>query len=78
VYRAYKDGLAGTSPRKKGPPQKISSFEMVVTHAEVCQVGDGKLREGLETIDRCVKCRDSTCQLIQGGISVAQGQERFP
>lgn len=34
----------------KGPPApKIPFLEEVVTHAEVCQVGDGKLeREGFE------------------------------
>ncbi len=46
AYRAYKDGIAGTSPKKKGPAPKIQHefLESVATHAEVCQVGDGKLR----------------------------------
>ncbi len=46
VYQAAKDGLAGTSPKKKGPAFKIPSkfLKVVATHAEVCQVGDGKLK----------------------------------
>ena len=46
VYRAYKDGFAGISPRKMGPLPKIQRefLETVATHAEVCQVGDGELR----------------------------------
>ena len=46
VYQAAKDGLAGTSPKKKGPPSKIPVvlLEVVATHAEVCQVGDGELK----------------------------------
>ena len=46
VYQAVRDGRAGTSPQKKGPPPKIpaSLLEVVVTHAQVCQVGDGELK----------------------------------
>jgi hypothetical protein len=46
VYQASKLGLAGTSPKKKGPSPKIPHkfLEVVATHAEVCQVGDGELR----------------------------------
>lgn len=46
VYQATKDGLAGTSPKKKGPRSKIPNklLEVVATHAEVCQVGDGELK----------------------------------
>ena len=46
VYQAAKDGLAGTSPKKKGPEPKIPSkfLKVVETHAEVCQVGDGELK----------------------------------
>jgi hypothetical protein len=46
VYHAAKLGLAGTSPKKKGPAPKITHkfLEVVATHAEVCQVGDGELR----------------------------------
>jgi hypothetical protein len=46
VYQANKDGLTGTSPRKKGPPPKIPHklLQMVALHAEVCQIGDGELR----------------------------------
>ncbi len=46
VYQATKDGLAGTSPKKKGPAPKIPSkfLKVVATHAEVCQVGDGELK----------------------------------
>ena len=41
VYQATKDGLAGTSPKKKGPPPNIPAkrLEIVATHTEVCQVG---------------------------------------
>jgi hypothetical protein len=46
VFQAAKDGLAGTSPKKKGPASKISNslLEVVATHAEVFQIGDGELR----------------------------------
>ena len=46
VYQAAKDGLAGTSPKKKGPPPKIplKLLEVLATHAEVCQVADGELK----------------------------------
>lgn len=48
VYQAAKDGLAGTSPKKKGPAPKIpvKFLKVVATHAEVCQVGDGELKGG--------------------------------
>ncbi|KAI2510989.1 hypothetical protein MHU86_3461 [Fragilaria crotonensis] len=40
LYQATKDGLAGTSPKKKGPASKIPDtlLAVVATHAEVCQV----------------------------------------
>jgi hypothetical protein len=46
AYQAAKDGLAGTSPKKMGPEPKIpvQFLKVVATHAEVCQVGDGKRR----------------------------------
>ena len=46
VYQALKDGLAGTSPKKRGPEPKIPGdfTKMVATHAAVCQVGDGELK----------------------------------
>ena len=46
VYQAAKDGLAGTSPKKKGPASRIPEkfLKVVATHAEVCQVGDGELK----------------------------------
>jgi hypothetical protein len=46
VFQAVKDGLSGTSPKKMGPVQKIPVIlmEVVSTHAEVCQVGDCKLK----------------------------------
>ena len=46
VYQAAKDGLAGTSPKKKGPAPKIPEklMKVLATHAEVCQVGDGELK----------------------------------
>jgi hypothetical protein len=47
VYQATKDGLAGVSPKKKGPPSNIPAklLEVLVkTHAEKCQVGDGELK----------------------------------
>jgi hypothetical protein len=46
IYQATKNGLAGVSPVKKGPPPKIPDklMETVATHAEICQVGDGELR----------------------------------
>ena len=42
MYRAYKGGIAGISPKKKDPAPKIQHefLTMVATHAEVCQVGD--------------------------------------
>ena len=46
LYQATKDGLAGASPKKKGPASKIPDtlLAVVATHAEVCQVGDGELK----------------------------------
>ena len=46
LYQALKDGLAGTSPKKRGPAPSIPGdfLEMVATHGEVCQVGDGELK----------------------------------
>ncbi len=46
VYKATEDGLAGVSPKKKGPLSKIPAklLEAVKTHAEVCQVRDGELK----------------------------------
>jgi len=46
VYQAAKDGLAGMSPKARGPAPKIpdSFLEMVATHAEVSQVGEGELK----------------------------------
>jgi hypothetical protein len=46
VYQAVRDGLAGTSPKKKGPQPKIpvKLLEVVAAHVEVCQVGDGELK----------------------------------
>jgi hypothetical protein len=47
VYQAVKDGRAGISPKKKGPPPKlpVKLLELVAAHAEVCQVGDvGELK----------------------------------
>ena len=46
VYQAAQDGLAGTSPKKRGPPPKIPMvlLELTATHAQVCQAGDGELK----------------------------------
>jgi hypothetical protein len=47
VYPATKDRLAGCSPTKqKGPAPKTQNkfLDLVATHAEVCQVGDGMLK----------------------------------
>jgi hypothetical protein len=46
VFQAVKDGLSGTSPKKMGPAPKIPVIlmEVLSTHAEVCQVGDGELK----------------------------------
>ncbi len=47
VYQVAKLGLAGTILKKKGPAPKILTrkfLEVVATHAEVCQVCNGKLR----------------------------------
>jgi hypothetical protein len=46
MYQALKDGLAGTSPKKRGPEPKIPGnfTKMVAAHAAVCQVGDGELK----------------------------------
>ena len=47
VYQAVSDGLAGKTPKKKGPAPKIpdSLLQAVAAHAEVChQVGDGELK----------------------------------
>lgn len=46
VYEATKNGLAGQSPKKRGPAPKVPSdfVALVATHAEVCQVGNGELK----------------------------------
>jgi hypothetical protein len=47
VYQATKDGLDGCSATgKKRTESKIpiKLMEMVATHAQVCQVGDGELK----------------------------------
>jgi hypothetical protein len=47
VYQAVKDGRAGISPKKKGPPPKIpvKLLEVMAAHAEVYQVRDvGELK----------------------------------
>ena len=46
VYQYVKDGLAGKSPKKRGPPPVIPNalLSVLAKHAEVCQVGDGELR----------------------------------
>jgi hypothetical protein len=46
VYKAAKDGLAGTSPKRRGHAPRIPDvfLEMVAMHAEVSQVGNGELK----------------------------------
>ena len=46
IYEATKGGLAGQSPKKRGPPPKIPDAFLngLASHAQVCQVGDGELR----------------------------------
>jgi hypothetical protein len=46
VFQAVKDGRAGMSPKKRGPASAIPDkfLEMIATHSEVCQVGDGELK----------------------------------
>jgi hypothetical protein len=46
IYQAAKDGLAGQSPKKRGPAPKIPDafLDGLATHAQVCQVGNGELR----------------------------------
>ena len=46
VYQAAKDGRAGMSPPSRGPAPNIPGkfLEVVATHAEVSQVGDGELK----------------------------------
>jgi hypothetical protein len=46
IYQAAKDGMAGKSPKKRGPPSIIPDtlLKVLATHAEVCQVGDGELK----------------------------------
>jgi hypothetical protein len=41
VYQYVKDGLAGKSPKKRGPPPVIPTalLNVLAKHAEVCQVG---------------------------------------
>ena len=43
VYRQARSGLAGTSPKKMGPPSKIPTvfLECLATHTQVSQAGDG-------------------------------------
>jgi hypothetical protein len=46
VYQAAKDGRAGMSPPSRGPEPNIPGklLQVVATHAEVSQVGDGELK----------------------------------
>ncbi|KAI2497316.1 hypothetical protein MHU86_17189 [Fragilaria crotonensis] len=46
VYQAAQNGLAGTSPKKRGPAPKIPMvlLEVAATHSQVCQAGDGELK----------------------------------
>jgi hypothetical protein len=46
IFQAVKDGRAGMSPKARGPVSAIPDkfLEMVATHAEICQVGDGELK----------------------------------
>lgn len=46
VYRQARLGLAGTSPKKMGPPSKIPTvfLECLATHTQVSQAGDGELK----------------------------------
>ena len=46
LYRQTKNGMAGESPLKMGPPPKIPPIflEVLSTHAQICQVSDGKLK----------------------------------
>jgi hypothetical protein len=46
VYQAAKDGRAGMSPPSRGPEPNIPGklLQLVATHAEVSQVGDGELK----------------------------------
>ena len=46
VYQAAQDGLAGTSPKKRGPEPKIPMvlLEVSAAHCQVCQAGDGELK----------------------------------
>ena len=60
VYRAVEDGLAGKSPKKKGPAPKIPDklLQVVALHAEMCQVGsEGELRG--RDIKRCFSIRNA-------------------
>ena len=46
IYQAAKEGLAGMSPKARGPAAKIPKdfMKLVATHSEVSQVGDGELK----------------------------------
>jgi hypothetical protein len=46
VYQAAKDGLAGMSPKTRGPAAKIPMdfMKLVATHSEASQVGNGELK----------------------------------
>ncbi len=46
IYQAAKDGLAGMSPKTRGPAAKIPTnfMKLVVTHSEVSQVGHIELK----------------------------------
>ena len=46
LYRQAKNGMAGESPPKMGPPPKIPPIflEVLSTHAQICQVSNGELK----------------------------------
>ena len=66
LYRATKDGLAGTSPKKKGPEPKITLpfLKTIAAHLQVCQNEEGELR-----------ARDM-CRLI--AIGLEEGSQQIP
>jgi hypothetical protein len=46
IYQAAKDGLAGMSPKTRGPAAKIPKnfMKLVVTNSKVSRVGHGELK----------------------------------
>ena len=66
LYRAVRRGHAGASPLKRGPAPRIPDLlmDIVVTHTEVSQVGDGGVLRGRD-IERLINAAVMEVESVQ-------------